>query len=425
MQVIFKMKYDYTIPFTHVNESVAALCSLFQKHRYSPFLTDEHLNICSRVAKSNHLQDVYKKHVFKSYVEPEMCKIEESNTTVNYSYVPLRSLCLKYLSNGSVVKHLVNEQQSRLNSEPTVYQSALDGEALSARLKGKLKLELYLDDCNLAPAGHHGSSRQEHLFVYATFSDLPYHFRTQMKDIELIMMVNRKELKRFGSGGMLKLFERLKADLIELSTNGISISIGNQQLTVHLELSSIIGDNLAINEVLGYKLCFNNNAYVCRYCSAGGNLKRIADTIHSSEHIYPLVKNIPTNLNTEQLKDQFGIVNPFLLEGVPGLMRLNICPPDVVHDLAEGVIPKTLQLILRSLVKKSFISQKDVLSFVESYSYFYEGAPEVQASGTFDFKIKGKAIQVNLTFLSFQYVNIFLYRNSSFSSSFLSFCLAF
>lgn len=55
-------------------------------------------------------------------------------------------------------------------------------------------------------------------------------------------------------------------DIIDLETNGISFIVENKPINVKPILGLILGDNLALNELLGYVMSFAAN-HPCRICT--------------------------------------------------------------------------------------------------------------------------------------------------------------
>ncbi|KAH9406522.1 hypothetical protein TYRP_013503 [Tyrophagus putrescentiae] len=228
--------------------------------------------------------------------------------------------------------------------------------------------------------------------VYMTFADLPFNFRTSMKDIEVLMIANRSKLKLLPDNGLPVLLNKLKSELE--ASRFFSVPFNGRQVKIEVTLSNINGDNLQINEILGFKQSFNNNSFVCRYCGIGGNERQSADTIHQPDRIYDLLVELPANLSPSELKAQFGIMKTSAFENFNGINRFNICPPDLAHDLAEGVVLEALLLILRSMVTNHFMTQKVILEMIAKFGpHFYEGKAEVKPDVHNSFSIKSKAVQ--------------------------------
>ena len=130
------------IPNTHSNYLFSKLLRLFEKYsNNSNDLSREDFKDFVRVTESDYLQDIYRKDALKTYIKPNIHELKdvEGNVISKYSYLPLRSICEKYLKNKSILIHLHEEQQSK-SKKNSAYSSILDGE-FDDRIKGKLKFD--------------------------------------------------------------------------------------------------------------------------------------------------------------------------------------------------------------------------------------------------------------------------------------------
>jgi len=176
-------------------------------------LNETMLEECKRVAKSSYLRKNYRIRQLSEeglYILPQS-KILTVPTVIdnvvtmqnvgNYSVVSLISLCTTALKNPSL-QMLLNQQRSNLIVKKEtiaecskICRNILDGSE-GARLAGKLKVELYIDDAQLAPTNGIGiGKRQNHLFVYSSFVDLSYEYRTRIENIDIVLMAKRSLLK--------------------------------------------------------------------------------------------------------------------------------------------------------------------------------------------------------------------------------------
>lgn len=44
-------------------------------------------------------------------------------------------------------------------------------------------------------------------------------------------------------------------------------------------------------------------------------------------------------------------------------------PPDVLHDLFEGIVPEELAVCLQALIAKGFITHKELNSYIKTFPY--------------------------------------------------------
>ncbi len=231
------------------------------------------------------------------------------------------------------------------------------------------------------------------------------------------MIANRAKLKLLPENGLPVLLNKLKSEFE--SNRFVTVFYNGSPVTVEVVVSNINGDNLQINEILGFKQSFNNNAFVCRFCGITGNERQSSDTIHHPDRIYKLLFEIPPNLSPAELKTQFGVMRPFVFDNFNDINRFNICPPDLAHDLAEGVVLETLLLILRSIVTNHQLSQQNIIQMIEDYGkHLYEGKAEVKPESYNSFSIKSKAVQVSSLVIYILFNTTFVFRTLKFFSSF-------
>lgn len=390
--MVFDAKYNHSLPHQHVNELVSSMLNLFQKFRNSNDAADDQLMKIERIVKSEHLQKVFKSRTLKNHIEPQVVDLldETGNVVTCYTYVPIKDICTKYLTNASLVNHLIEEgaKAKRQMSHSQTFGHFMDGSAFKARqLYGKLKLELYLDDANMSPTNL--NNKQKTLFVYLTAADLPIYHRSKKLEIETIIVANRFKLKNLGENAVAQMFNRLKDDLAQLTKAGIQVKHQGETKTIGVELAMVIGDNLQINELLGYKQNFNNNSYVCRYCSASFS------DLDDANRDFLLLEELQSGQSKKKDKKDYGIMRDFAFDGLSNITRLNLCPPDPTHDIAEGTLSVFLTKILHSLTLWERVSQETILQRITEYGpKLAEGQPIVKAASVLTYSITGTASQV-------------------------------
>lgn len=373
---------------------MSSVIASIQKHISSPELNETNLTAIGKVMESEHLQQEFFKVDLPTLIEPLMVDIvsPDEQFVCKASYLPLPKLAAKYLSNKSILKKVIAENQNQPKcGMKRSYSDMMDG-TCSSRLKGRLKIEFGLDDAEIAPAcGFSGV--QKYIFLYAACADLPYDQRVKTKDLEMVMSCNRKKLRQGFPGtdgeGLKAMLAPLAKDLNQLTTNGIDVRIGTKVINIKVTVASIIGDNLGLYELLGYGMSFQQSAFTCRFCAITSNTKSAINTnMPGTSHM--LIENEAT--------DSSGIVRPFALEN-QDINRHNCAPPDPAHDLMQGVIPEVLSFLLTWIVECRLMSKDNILKRFNDYrNSLFEGSPLIKAQGSeregVHFEIKGSAIQV-------------------------------
>lgn len=426
MQFINKYKYDKKIISATVNEMAtdALKAGAFQLSTHSDDLSNFY-----QVAQSDYLQDIYNERKFNKFIiSPKQLEIINDGNTLKYTYVPFRQICEKYIQSNAILSKIIAEQSTTFSRETDLFSSISDGSVSKERcFNGKLKFEIYVDDVELTPGNGKGKSRK-FLQVYASCVDIPFCKRMHQQEIELVMMIDRKKLQRLNLADPLNaVLAPLKEDLSNLSQEGIQLNVDGKNITVSVVLTSLLGDNLGVYELLGRTCSFNSNSFICRFCHAHGNTNR-----NSIENI----QNLKIGMNLLTGKEDQSILSlgqhpfhTFPFASITGVHQWNIAPADIMHDVSEGALPLILELILTSIVEKSKAklpsynwgsTKKESIDFIiRSYNsdvvQFYEDTLELYWSEG-KFKLQGKATMVNkINFSCNQLFLIFyFFRNEKF-----------
>lgn len=243
MEILNKYKLEKGLPASTVNNIVSDMLQFQFLH---PNPDNSKFNLYIKATQSEFLQNKFIERSFANLIKPIQVEfVSDSNGQqhqLKHTRILLKSLVEKALANQSIVDHLVKEQLHP-HQCGTVISSAQDG-SFYERIKGKLKIELYIDDSQLAPSGIFNKT-QKFINVYASFSDIPFKERCKADNIELLMMVNRKKMKDLELNDSISaLFEELKRELHELTTQGIKVKSYGQEYTITAAISTMLGDNL-------------------------------------------------------------------------------------------------------------------------------------------------------------------------------------
>lgn len=328
MKIMNKFKVKNGLPSGTVNSIVGDLLELYQSQTYQP---NNH-HIYQKVASSDYLQNSHFEKSYPDYIKPILCQtitdVDGQVYPLKYTRISVTSFCQKVLKNTSIVDQIISEQRN-INHQSTVIESPLNSQ-FASRIRGKFKLEIYLDDSQFAPSGIFNKT-QKYLCVYITAADIPYQFRVKNEDISILLLVNRKKLQNLGLKDQFSaLFSEIKTEIIALNTNGLKVFDSNgRQHIVKATISTILGDNLGIYQFLGFGCSFQTRSFICRNCAAKGKAKNDTETdIQDLFRHKPLITDPP-----EEEYSQIGVKTSFALNGIGGVTRWNVSPPDAVKLL--------------------------------------------------------------------------------------------
>ncbi|KAH7644258.1 hypothetical protein HUG17_6620 [Dermatophagoides farinae] len=179
------------------------------------------------------------------------------------------------------------------------------------------------------------------------------HYRTKSHELPLLMIANRKAIKETSMYELLMpLIEDLKKlevcftpFIYESNFQKHGLRIPSRDIILKVRLAFVVGDNLGVAELLGFKQCFNQY-FICRFCGATDNEIKKESLI--SEKELNIKKSI--SLSEALARRDFG------LSRISKFSELDInifalAPPDFFHDLIEGILgtitsPDTTVLLL-------------------------------------------------------------------------------
>lgn len=325
MEVIHKYKLEKGLSSSVVNSIVSDLLQINED--VSPLVAN--YPIYKQVANSDYLQETYLKKTNTSYIEPisltTITDVDGQTYPLKYSAVPLKSILLNTLQNQSLVDYLWNEQRNLNNRHPSMIINSQMDSTSANRIAGKLKIELYEDDTQYSPGFFNKS--QKYSCVYISLSDIPFHCRTKADDIEIYMLINKKKLNSLNLKNVYyAVYNRLKSEMEDINNQGglLLINSTGQSFTVQVTISTILGDNLAIYPLLGFRASFNNDSFYCRNCGTRGH----SSTENESIQTPSIRRRLITNNQTTNISE-LGVRKPFVFDGFQNIHRWNISPPDM------------------------------------------------------------------------------------------------
>ena len=224
-----------------------------------------------------------------------------------------------------------------------------------------ISLALYIDDfevCNPL-----GTSRKIHKItaVYWVVLNLPPRFRSTLTSIQLALLGKSVDVKEYGYE---KFLEPLIKDIKCLEQQGVFVQVLDQ--FVRGTVFCVCADNLGAHGLAGFHESFTVDKF-CRFCLLSRN--QIATTEVYDFHLRHVDQH---NAFLEELKqNNLQSINGVKSECVLFFHPITGFPPDILHDLFEGVIPVELSLCLKHLISKCFITFDALNNCIKSFPYKY------------------------------------------------------
>ncbi|XP_077520203.1 uncharacterized protein LOC144130045 isoform X2 [Amblyomma americanum] len=335
----------------------------------------------------------------------------ESRTVVlcgndTIEYIPLCEVLKCILEHSELSNEFSNDSRTDGYMCSVFDGSAFQNHEYFAGNTSKLCLQLYSDEfevCNPL-----GSKRGKHKMTAVYFSVLNFDakLRSALSGIHLVLLVKDKHIATYGFS---KILEPLITDVKILANHGITVNRNLVKGSVFI----FTGDNLSSHRIGGFKCTFSQGR-ICRYCMAlrtetgykhlEGDFVLCSPQGHK-HHLSMLRVGLPM-LSLYGVKEQSALL-------CPGFDPTQHLPPDIMHDLHEGVLPFALRHIISALIEERFFSLSDLNKSISEWLYDPHdicNKPEAIAKPYLQGKavLKASATQV---FCLFRYLTFFVGDN--------------
>ncbi|KAK6479283.1 hypothetical protein HHUSO_G19991 [Huso huso] len=327
--------------------------------------------ISSALKADGHLATPYKRREFFkktfSLIEP-VEYILDAKDGRTFQYVPI-------LQSRGIFRRKLSSPPKLLYSQTTCgsqYESFRDGthfkenECLSTD-ELTVSLLLYVDDfevCNPL-----GTSRKKHKItaVYWVLADVPSQFRSTLTSIYLAILCKAADVKRYGYGAVL---EPLLKDLVKLEEEGLFIPVLGK--SIKGTVFGVAADNLGAHSIGGFVESFSGS-HICRFYL--GKHSDFQEKEVRTGAFQPRTKqehsiHVQTALENPNLPHCFGVKKQCALtEKLKYFHVLSGYPPDLLHDLFEGIEPLELALCLNILIKKKYFTVFELNNLIRQFPY--------------------------------------------------------
>nr|XP_037272441.1 uncharacterized protein LOC119164364 [Rhipicephalus microplus] len=332
------------------------------------------------------------------FVKPEEIFIgrDSRGKKETYSYIPI----LKALE-ALITKHSIDWHQSEAATSRHYLKNVFDGSAFRnhAYFQGdtkKICIQLYTDEFEVCDPLGSRRGKQKMVAVYYTVLNMAAEKKSKLSSIHLAILVKEKLAIKHG---LKKIFEPLVNDIAKLETVGITV---NEE--VHKgSVFCVTGDNLSQHRLGGFKCSFSHGR-ICRHCMA------LRHEISGKHRPSDFVERTPAvhNHHLSLVAQGLSCLPLYGVRGEPavsffGFEPTQHLPPDLMHDLHEGVIPFLLKHVISFFLKYHIIKLELLNTAIMTYPYGQNdkrNKPETLSASMFQKKgtLKGNASQIYCLF---------------------------
>ena len=208
-----------------------------------------------------------------------------------------------------------------------------------------------------------GTSKKIHkvFAVYWTLLNIPPEFRSSLTSINLglLCLTQHVQNPKYGYQEVLK---PLMKDLVTLEEKGVFIS--QLQQNVKGFVIFVSADNLAAHSLAGFIESFSGR-HVCRFCTGARNefqSKEVRSGVFPLRTKQEHARHIQAVQSDTTINNYFGVKKGCVFTAhLSSFHVLTGYPPDILHDLFEGIVPVELALCLGVFTSKHFLNL-DVLN---------------------------------------------------------------
>jgi len=293
--------------------------------------------------------------------------VDDCNCTETFQFVSILDSLKILLKNEEVRTHIMNppaQMDGHLASfrDGNLYKN----HPVFSQVECGLEIILYSDEFELVnPLGPH-KKKHKLMAFYFTLGNFHQRCKSQMSAMFLVLLCKSSSIQKHGFSAIAVVINR---ELSILENDGIVVD--GYPSVIRGALTFIAGDNLNSNLIGGFNASFSPNVnYLCRFCLTSNlEMPGLDDAglirNRTRENYEQHVRDVESEPNR---KSVFGIKykSPFICGSFHVVEGL---PPDIMHDLLEGVVPFELALVLKCLIAKKYFSLDDLNHCILSWPY--------------------------------------------------------
>lgn len=197
-----------------------------------------------------------------------------------------------------------------------------------------------------------GISQKKHKItaVYWVLANVPPQFRATLKSIYLAVLCKAVDVKKYGYEAVL---EPLLTDLVQLEEEGLFIPVFGKK--IRGTIVGVVADSLGAHSIGGFLENFSGSHVISELSDFQGKEVRTGSFQARTKQEHSL--NVQAALESPTLSHCFGVKRQCALTSKLKYFHvLSRYPPDLLHDLFEGIVPLELALCFSVLIKKKYFT---------------------------------------------------------------------
>jgi len=391
--------------------------ALFESHNCTESLKKELLDILQHGSTFGSLTEshcllsthwrrdkfIHLNHPIVDPVEYSLGSIAGNRCT--FAYVPFLDVLRSILKIPQVLKYVLEKPTVTAN-EYTSYRSGqfFQNNGLFGTEIFSLQIGFYYDEFEIANPLGTSKGKYKLSAFYWTIANLPPELRASIDNIQLAILCRYSHMQHFGTDAVLGKFLE---DVATLENSGIFVdSLGTE---IRGSISFVAADNLAAHTLFGMTQSFGPAVdRFCRFCMATN--ERALQNPCSDCSTFTLRTPANYGHHVAQLSDGVACAATYGIRGDSVIHKHLIFfhategfPPDVSHDLLEGIVPYELALCIKIFIAKGYFgSIKHINEILSAWKFSYTDSvnrPQPLSKSTVQRKTVGGNATENRTLL--------------------------
>lgn len=282
-------------------------------------------------------------------------------------FIPLRESLKQYLELPGVfmsIKSYIAQESANENTISSIFCGNV-WKNLVMRFDNNngskilLPLLLYYDDFETRNPLGSRSSVHKLGGLYYTIAGIPTAYASSLENIFLGELLYSTDREIFGNKMS---FTPIINELKYLENFGITICVDDKEYQIVFSLLALLGDNLGLNDLLGYNKSFAAN-FCCRVCRASQ-----LELKSQYEENIKLLRTV-SNYEEDCKNFSYGIKETCVFNELSNFHCVTNAAFDVMHDLYEGVCRYDMAKIINALIQEKYFSLKLLNSRLQYFNH--------------------------------------------------------
>ena len=302
------------------------------------------------------------------------CRLVEKRDA--YQYIPFLS-SLKALLLDSTIIEEIQKCPERYHKDGKM-EDFCDGNRFKQHTLFKnnphaIQILAHFDEVEMCnPLGSHIKKHKMGIVTY-TIGNVHPKYRSKLKCMQLAVITSVPVIERYGIHEILKPFVD---DLNILATNGIKVSTGGSTKIYKGALLAFLADNLASNDLGGFKKSFSFSFRFCRTCLVTqdtmhtGYVSEAYDMRNEIEHLTYL--QMLEGAASSHYSKTYGINEKSSLLNIKHFSLFDGgLPHDIMHDIFEGIAPLEIKKLLLYHISANSFTLSEFNERLINFDYGY------------------------------------------------------